>query len=169
MNSIQTYTSARTSINSTRLPAVYNKAQFVSPVVLDYGCGKYIDRIRSALSRKGIELLPYDLYNQPEEVNKATFARIDDRMCRHAMTDIVCSNVLNVIDTDMTIYSIAYQIESIIHRTGGRAFVTVYEGDRSGIGRQTGPDQYQRNEPLRNYLRFFWNARIENGMIVVGQ
>ena len=81
--------------------------------------------------------------------------------------DVVCSNVLNVIDDDTVIRSIAEQIERIVSRSGGTGYVTVYEGNRSGTGKQTGADQWQRNEPLRNYLRFFRNATIRNGMIIV--
>ena len=31
-------------------------------------------------------------------------------------------------------------------------FITVYEGDKSGIGRMTKPDCFQRNETLDNYI-----------------
>ena len=79
----QTFTSATTSINSTKLPAVYGKLPFKPVALLDYGCGKYTDHIRS------------------------------------------------------------------------------------GVGRQTGPDQWQRNEKLSAYLRFFPGAEIRKGMIIV--
>ena len=85
----------------------------------------------------------------------------------HIEVDIVCSNVLNVIDADGEVSRICYQLEKITEATGGTAYITVYEGDRSCVGRQTGRDQYQRNEPLREYLRFFHNATIRNGVIIV--
>lgn len=161
----QTFTSSATSINSTKLPAVFRKAPLRADYVLDYGCGRYTDHIRSALAGK--VYLPYDPYNQPDGVNVRTM----DAVCRASMEgeqiDVVCSNVLNVIDDDDTVRFIADQVERIVERTRGTAYVTVYEGNRSGIGRQTGADQYQRNEPLRAYLRFFRNATVRNGMIVV--
>lgn len=164
----QTYTSAGTSINSGRLPAVYGKARFSAPFVLDYGCGKYTEHIAQALHHQGRELFPYDPYNQPEEVNNRTIERVKTCIRSGIPVDIVCSNVLNVIDDDGTVKYITDQIEELVRRTGGTGYVTVYEGNRSGTGRQTGPDQYQRNQPLREYLRYFRKARIKGGMIVVG-
>jgi len=163
----QTYTSASTSINSTKLPAVYRKAKLTAPFVLDYGCGKYIDHIKTALHKHGRHLFPYDPYNQPERTNEKTMESLRIACDYGLMMDIICSNVLNVIDDDRTVLFIAETIENIVNKTGGTAYITVYEGNRSSVGRRTGSDQYQRNEPLRNYLHFFRNATIKNGMIIV--
>ena len=165
---MQTFTSARTSVNSTKLPAVYRKASLSrsTPFVVDYGCGKYTDHIRSVLKEQNKLLYPYDPYNQPDAENRHTMEFIRWARDKHIEIDIVCSNVLNVIDSEAEISRICYFIEHTVMETGGTAYITVYEGDRSGIGRQTGTDQYQRNEPIRDYLRFFHNATIQNGMIV---
>jgi len=164
----QTYTSANTSINSTRLPAVYGKAPVTSQSVLDYGCGKYTDHLQAAMAGQGRTLYPYDPFNQPDEVNQRTKEFIRWASANRHPVDVLCSNVLNVIDSDGVIRFIADQIETICARTGGTAYITVYEGNRSGIGCQTGPDQYQRNEPLRDYLKYFIrDAEVRNGMIVV--
>ena len=85
----------------------------------------------------------------------------------HIEIDVVCSNVLNVIDSDGEVSRICHRLEEIATTTGGTAYVTVYEGDRSCVGRQTGADSYQRNAPLRDYLRFFHRATISHGMIIV--
>lgn len=163
----QTFTSSGTSINRTRLPAVYNKATFTSDYILDYGCGKYTDHIKLFAILHDKVYLPYDPYNQPNDVNMHTFETASTVASLGESIDVVCSNVLNVIDSESDISRICSQIEHIAVKTGGTAFVTVYEGDKSGTGRQTGKDQYQRNEPLRDYLRFFHNASIRNGMIIV--
>lgn len=163
---MQTYTSKDTSINREKLPAVFRKASFGSRVILDYGCGKYTEHIRQYLLGKYV-YLPFDPYNQTEEVNKASRFVLSLATANRDPVDIVCSNVLNVIDDLDTIQSIADEIQSITAATGGTAFITVYEGNRSGTGKQTGKDQYQRNEPLRSYLKYFSNATIKNGMIVV--
>ena len=164
----QTYTSAGTSVNSRRLPAVYRK---ISPrpggLLMDYGCGKYIDHIRETVTRSGMAYLPYDPYNQPEEVNGSTEGVVWWAIYHHAPVDVVCSNVLNVIDDDETIRSVIREISDIVTKTGGAAYITVYEGDRSGIGRKTGPDQYQRNQPLSYYTRFIDRGSLRNGMIVI--
>ena len=164
---MQTYTSKNTSINREKLPAVFRKASFGSRMVMDYGCGKYTDHIRLYMEENHQAYLPYDPYNQPDDQNAATATIVCNAMIQRVPVDVVCSNVLNVIDDLVTVQKIAHHIEQITTASGGTGYVTVYEGNKSGIGRQTGPDQYQRNEPLRSYLKYFSNATIKNGMIVV--
>ena len=163
----QTFSSAGTSINSKRLPAIYKKARFApGDVILDYGCGKYTEHIKSALPAK-VTYLPWDPYNQPDRTNDSTKRRLWAGIHSGKPLRVVCSNVLNVIDDAETVHSIARELAYLADRSGGIVYVTVYEGNRSGEGRQTGPDQYQRNEPIQNYLRFFpESARIRSGMIV---
>ena len=166
----QTFTSSATSINRSRLPAVFSKAQFPHKLVMDYGCGKYVDHIREHVLSLHKTYLPYDPYNQDDDRNAATATLVCNAMCLHYPVDVVCSNVLNVIDDDDTVRKIVRHLVEITTRSGGIGYVTVYEGDRSGTGRQTGTDQYQRNEPLRSYLRFFPDtAKIRNGMIIIGE
>ena len=165
----QTFTSASTSINSARLPSVYRRADFSALFVFDYGCGKYTDHIDDYLRQGGRVLIPFDPFNQPSNINYEARRFVHFCIGHGFPLDVVCSNVLNVIDSETSIKTIAWNIENIITKTGGHGYITVYEGDRSGTGKQTGKDQYQRNEPLRNYLRFFRNATIKNNMIVVGQ
>lgn len=163
----QTCTSAATSVNSRRLPAIYSRVPyFTGKVVLDWGCGRYTDHIRSALPQH-LAYLPYDPFNQPEQVNRDTLALVRIALHTHTPMTVICSNVLNVIDNDLEVGSIAAWIQHIVTQTGGIGYITVYEGDRSGTGRKTGPDQYQRNAPLREYLKYFPGARIQSGMIVV--
>lgn len=164
---MQTYTSANTSINSTKLPKVYSSVEMTG-LVLDYGCGRYIGHIRTHLKQSGAELLPYDPYNQTPEVNSGSMNIVNKALRTGRKLNIVCSNVLNVIDDDATVKRIAKRLEYLATKSGGRAYITVYEGNKSGVGRRTGTDQYQRNEPLRNYLQWFSNARISKGMIVIG-
>ena len=69
---IQEFTSAKTSINSKRLPAIYNKLNWsklwrdsasIPPVVLDVGAGKYISHIKEFVESQGFVYAPYDPYN----------------------------------------------------------------------------------------------------------
>ena len=163
----QRFTSSQTSINRSKLPAVYGKATFSARMVMDYGCGKYTDHIDDHIRSLRKTYLPYDPYNQPDDVNRTTAYYVLTAMHVHCPVDVVCSNVLNVIDDDDTVRQIASHICEIVEQTGGTGYVTVYDGDRSGVGRQTGHDQYQRNEPLRNYLKYFRNATVKNNMIIV--
>lgn len=164
---MQAFTSANTSVNRSKLPAVYGKASFTSSMVMDYGCGKYTDHIRSHVNAMHKAYLPYDPFNQSEQENASTATLVCNAMALHVPLDVVCSNVLNVIDSDDEVANICHNIEEIVTATGGTAFVTVYEGDRSCVGRQTGRDSFQRNEPLYWYIRFFRNATIKNGMIII--
>lgn len=178
----QKLSSAATSINAARVPKVYGKIrQDLAPrsLVFDYGCGKYTDHIRTALP--GVVYLPFDPFNQPDDVNAASLTYLANAMHMRFPVTIVCSNVLNVIDSDDEVDAIASRIKHAVLHTGGTAYITVYAGDRSGVGRKTGPDQWQRNEPLQAYLPLFdcqlamlhygkkyrTTAAIERGMIVV--
>ena len=162
----QAFTSAATSINSGKLPKVFSKVSFPRHrLIFDYGCVKYTDHIRAALPDQ--TYCPFDPFNQPDDVNRCSVNYVLTAMLRHYPVDVVCSNVLNVIDDDDTVCRIARHIREIVRDTGGTGYVTVYAGDRSGIGRQTGPDQYQRNQPLSDYLKYFPGAEIRSGMIIV--
>lgn len=137
----QNYTSKETSINSTKLPAVYNREKFeAGSRILDYGCGKYTSHIREAVS--GCFWYGYDKYNQDEATNAAT-----EREMKSGFDYAICSNVLNVIDDD-------YSIRRIIKRLcecAKRVIFKIYEGDGSGIGRETKNDCWQRNEKTSVY------------------
>ena len=164
---VQRFTSAATSINSRKLPAVYSKVSFSAPAVLDIGCGKYTEHIKDRLSENGIDYIPYDPYNQPDAVNKQAYIDAEHYIKIGHPLAVVCSNVLNVIDSDDVVKTLARAIQWWVTRSQGTGYVTVYEGDRTGNGRQTGKDSFQRNEPLRAYLKYFSNAHISNGMIIV--
>lgn len=164
----QKFTSRATSINATKLPAVYRKAQLSAPLVFDYGSGRHTAHIEEHVRSLHKTYLPYDPYNLPDDVNRVSVTMTLYAMHTRFPVDVICSNVLNVIDDDDTVRKVAHHVEEVATVTGGKGYVTVYEGNRSGIGHQTGSDQYQRNEPLRNYLKYFHNAEVKNGMIVVG-
>lgn len=166
----QTRTSAATSINARKLPAVYSRFSIApGSVVFDYGCGKYTDHIRAALPA-GCLYLPFDPYNQPAEVNErsrfllAYLARFSRRP-----VVVICSNVLNVIDSDDAMKAAAAELFQLVTDAAGVGLVTVYEGDRTGNGRETGPDQWQRNQRTRDYLELFpaGHARISKNTIIL--
>lgn len=163
---MQTYSSRGTSINSAKLPKVYKKVRFrPGDTVLDYGCGKFTGHIRKNVDG---EYLPYDPFNQTAQINENSLRKVREAMRSGKAVDVVCSNVLNVIDNEDTIRKICQRIEYIAEKSGGRGFVTVYEGDKTGRGRRSGLDQYQRHEKLAEYIKYFKNARVYNGMIVIG-
>lgn len=177
---MQKYTSKNTSINTTKLPAIYNMIDwdkvrdfYPYPCVFDYGVGKIetVKIIENFLKEKKIPIFPYDLYNLTREQNQKS-------LHSKFLTDLfICSNVICVIDDDITVQNI---ISNAIKTSQGKFrsinshcflptyFFKIYEGDKSGIGKQTGKDQYQRNMRVKDYLtKFTWaeNTLIYKGII----
>lgn len=158
----QQFSSANTSINSSKLPRLYNIINGLTHcTVVDYGCGKYTDHIIDWAMNRDIWWYGYDKYNQPDDANECAIKHLADA------DYIFCSNVLNVIAEDDVIANI---IKDIV-RPHATTIITVYEGDRSGVGRVTGADQYQRNCKKSWYVDFIrglgYHATSKNGYIMV--
>ena len=155
MNKEQNYTSANTSINQNKLSSAFTKIKPYG-AVLDYGCGKYTDHIKEyVMSDKGDKFktfcyFPYDKYNQSEFTNK--------RAIRYGKTygynTVYINNVLNVIDNNDTIWNILYECFDMCN-IGGKVVIQIYEGNKSGIGKETKTDCFQRNEKTESYIKFF--------------
>ena len=162
---MQNYTSANTSINSTKVPAVFKKIYWTAGRVnLDLGGGKY-DTATDWLEERGVMNLIYDPYNRPKAHNTTVLRYAYDE----GVDYVTISNVLNVID-DPNARRMLLQKAWLALKDGHFCFITVYEGDKSGIGRKTKNDCWQNNMRLREYLdevhEVFGNAHIEDGMIV---
>jgi hypothetical protein len=157
----QKYSSANTSINKHRLPAIYNKVKFQpGSIVLDYGCGKYTDHIEQKVKEQNCIYWPYDPYNPPKTVNRLPYYKVDYA---------ICSNVLNVIDNIEVIKNI---ISTLIQKAKHIA-ISVYEGNGSGIGKVTGKDTYQRNEKINWYVNLIESmgikCKIKNKIIIINE
>lgn len=147
----QRYTSAGTSINKNKLPVVFSKIAFTKgSTVLDYGCGRYIDHIRAKVTEQGCKYYPYDPYNLPSS-----------KLPESKVTYGICSNVLNVIAEDNIIEDI---IKTVCEKSE-IAYFTVYEGDRSGVGKVTGKDSYQRNAKTMWYATLMKKMGYNNVLI----
>ena len=141
----QNHTSAKTSINSTKVPAVFKKVSWVAGTKnIDWGGGKY-DTATEYLKTVGVDNYIYDPYNRDKEHNLNTLKGIP-------FDTATCSNVLNVIDSD-------YQRELLIAcvagslRDGGVAYFSVYEGDKSGVMKTDDRrDSCQLNRRLKDYM-----------------
>lgn len=120
----QEYDSANTSINSTKLPAIYKSIQFTpGEVILDYGGGKF-DNAVNYLADMDVTLLVYDPYNRSKEHNKMV---LDDIRHNSKVDATICSNVLNVIKEPEVRLSVLRNIKKLT-RPGGEVYITVYEG-----------------------------------------
>ena len=164
----QKYTSAATSINKDKLPAVFTKltkeAKFApGSRNIDIGGGKF-DNASEHLAKQDVENLVFDPYNRSADHNRMV---LDSVRGKPADTATV-SNVLNVIpDEANQIKTLETAYKSL--KDDGEVFITVYEGNKSGVGKVTGADQFQQNKKLSDYLdtvrKVFPNATVKGGMI----
>lgn len=162
----QAYTSASTSINSTKVPAVFRKVNWApNEINLDYGGGKF-DTATEYLRAKKVGNIIIDPYNRTEEHNREAEAEV---LYLGGADSATLSNVLNVIDSEFARFQCLHEVRRLM-KTNAPIYITVYEGDRSGVGKMTKKDCWQNNRKLHDYLdevRFvFGKAFITNGMIV---
>ena len=168
----QKYTSKDTSVNTGKLPYLFahlesliGKAKKPDHWILDIGCGKETSHIQKKCNDLGWSYIGYDPYNQTPAMNsKALLA-----MSIFPISIATLSNVINVIDDDEAIIEAIRM--GISHAVSHVALVTIYEGDRTGVGRVTKRDCYQRNMKRKDYLPLFESAglytmRIPNGFAV---
>lgn len=170
----QTVTSAATSLN--QVPAIFKSPIFKAEIqsgkysaIFDFGAGKY-DKTGDYCAENFPEwYLPYDPYNRPMFENAASmdFARALINDLNLSMI-VVCSNVLNVIDTDAAIYDILFKC-AFLASNDGAALFKIYEGDKSGIGGRT-VKGYQRNARTADYMdcikQYFGNVKRYPGNII---
>ena len=152
----QVLSSKGTSINKNKLPAIakmVNWSEFEGLKVLDVGCGRY-SNLKEYVESFGVQYFGYDKYWKTAQENALAL------QCQPDI--VISSNVLNVIDSD----AVVEQVCELIQSYNVPYMVTVYAGDSKSIGRATSGDSYQRNQPLREYLRYFKNAKVSKGAIV---
>lgn len=151
----QKFTSKGTSINKGKLPAIYGKlaklgVNLETETAIDYGCGRYFDTYGLPDTVYG-----YDPYHKRNEALLDNYYDIG-----------ICSNVLNVIAEPEVREEILFDLA----RCAETVYITVYEGDKSGKGKQTGVDSWQENRRLKDYLEevedVFSEVAIKNGVMI---
>lgn len=163
-NPEQEFSSAATSINSNKLPAIYKMVNFRSgDVVVDFGGGKF-DNAVNYLKDKDVTLLVYDPYNRSAEHNKEVLRILKE----HGGADAaVNSNVLNVIKEPEAREAVLKNIKKITKR-GAPIYITVYEGRGDGA---EGPTKsgYQLNRKTGDYMneveKVFSNVKRKGKLI----
>jgi hypothetical protein len=166
---MQKHSSKNTSINTAKLPIVYSKVDWrryaslaSGYCVVDVGCGRIETQklIRDKLKHHKISnFYPMDPYHECIVDRNIVKQCIDNHVNNKV---VICSNVLNVIDDDNALLSlikdlcdmIVFQLTDGTYRMNP-CYITVYEGDKLGIGRETKKDCWQRNERLSAYLDKF--------------
>ena len=141
----QKFTSANTSINSSRLPAVYTSKAFLEEIekaasVSDFGAGKFDNAKTYCFDTFGKVVYCYDKFNRTEAENADTLSRFSDLG--------IISNVLNVIDS----LEARKDLLKLAREHAAAVLITVYEGDGSGEGRPTKNDCWQENRKLASYI-----------------
>jgi len=165
----QKITSAGTSVK--QLPAILGRVKRHCPEalegvreILDYGGGKY-DLLSKALAYMNIVGIVYDPFNRSAEHNDCVVSGFEHQPAPVAF----CSNVLNVIREPGARVDALEKIDDLL-APGGKAFFTVYEGDRSSHGKKTSKG-WQAHKPTKSYLReirkVFLKAEIVGGKLIV--
>ena len=162
---MQLHTSAGTSVNVRHLPKLYTKLAELGVLAngtgIDFGSGKYTKHLADFTHAQGGTMMFYDPYNQPASVNAATLLH------RNRSTYCLCSNVLNVIDSDDGVRD---AIRTAVSLGNGTAYFSVYEGNGTGIGIESKTDCWQRNQKLREYRGFCdkeHDVTFRNGVMIV--
>lgn len=155
----QEFSSAKTSIK--QVAAGFKKIDWKPGTVnLDWGGGRF-DLATEYLKQFGVTNYVYDPFNRSAGENAAALKSKPDTL--------TCFNVFNVIKEDQIILDILEQWKKF-HLTSGSIYITAYEGDRSGEGRQTSAG-FQRNAKTKDYLpliqEVFPSASFKSGMIVI--
>lgn len=158
---MQKFTSAKTSINKNRIPVLFSKVDFTGvESILDYGGGKF-DNTKNLFQSKGKKFFVYDKFNRSEKHNESVL-----RAVQGGVDIVTCSNVLNVIDSHTARLQV---IKDCYNYTKDKAVFTVYEGDKTGIGRSTQKDCFQLNRKTKDYLEeissVFSKVEIKNNVI----
>ena len=166
----QKISSADTSINSSKPANAFTKlltkdAFKKGSKNLDIGGGRF-DNVNTLLQEKaGATNIVYDPFNR----TKAHNAEAVKKMAGGKSDTVTINNTLNVIEDTPNQIRVLEQAKDAVKKNG-KVYISVYEGDRTGVGRPTSKG-WQRNEKVEDYLetvkQVFPEARIENKIIVI--
>lgn len=141
----QSHGSAETSLN--QVPALMKRVSWRSGTKnLDVGGGKY-EAATDYLRSHGVRNIVFDPFNRETAHNRAVYAEMRDG----GVDTVTCCNVLNVIDGAKARQNVILQCAKAL-KSGGVAYFSVYEGDKSGVGRRTKADCWQNNRRTESYV-----------------
>lgn len=172
---MQTVSSMQTSINTSKIPAVWNKLNYKflqhhmteeGLFVVDYGCGrratweKVLLHLKCRPELSGVNYFPYDPYWVETDRNRNAISCL----IQWGKADLcVCANVINVVDSVDAIKNIIKEV------TQAKYWVfAVYEGNKSGNGEYTkGGTCFQHNKRAKEYCWIF-NEVLEQSYHIKG-
>ena len=161
----QEITSAQTS--RSQLPASFKKIDNTdgwkpNTINMDIGGGKF-EQGTEFLSERGVQNFVYDPFNRTKEQNDSA---VDNAAFGKSDT-VTVNNVLNTIPDQDNQKLVLQQAENAL-KLGGKMYMINFEGDRSGVGKQT-RDGFQQNKRPNDYLplvrEVFPNAVVRNNVI----
>ena len=159
----QAISSAKTSLR--QVPALFKdkNVQF-GDVNIDIGGGKF-DLATEFLAERGTQNLVFDPYNRGEATNRATLDFLRDGSRADTATN---ANVLNVIAEAPARANVILEMAKAI-KPDGKAYFMVYEGDGSGVGRETSAG-WQNNRKTADYVdeikRYFDSVERRGKLII---
>jgi len=134
--------------------------------ILDYGAGKF-NKMEQSIRGEGIDYYyRYDKYNKKENPDSLS------SLLRIKFDVVLLSNVLNTISTLDEQITCINNVMILLDKTG-KAYITVYEGDRQGCGEAT-KDGFQQNLPTSAYMELFekytnWKSVSRYGKLIVAE
>ena len=165
----QKYTSANTSINKTKTAEAFTKLLKKNvfkkgSVNLDIGGGRFDNANDLLKDKAGAKNIVYDPFNR----TKAHNAKVAKQVSGGKVDTVTINNTLNVIEDTPNQIRVLEQAKDAV-KADGKVYISVYQGDKSGVGRATSEDSFQQMKPLADYLetvqKVFPDAKIVNGMI----
>lgn len=150
-----------------QIPGLFKKIPWVAGMRnLDVGGGKYDLGTEYLLREHGVVNFILDRYNRSFGHN------VDVLWMLHydKADSVTFSNVLNVIedkDTRLKLMTVAaYQLS----KPDALCYISVYQGDKTGVGKITSTGSFQANRRLKDYLDevrlVYPKAIIKNGHII---
>lgn len=145
-NVTQNITSKNTALN--QVASTFKAFNFDDCLVLDYGCGKGLSKEFCEKTYNNCKVFLYDPFHGFNETDSFL------RQCKESVKKVItCNNVLNVLQND-TLRSVIADILIYANCYCTDIIFKIYEGDKSGIGRITKYDCFQRNEKTESYVSF---------------
>lgn len=162
----QAFSSAETSVNGKKLPAVFNRVHFEPDTVnIDFGGGKY-DNVVAYLSQQDIMNLVIDPYNRSYEHNQEMLRLIRANGGADSGT---MANVLNVIREPEARSEALRKLKKLL-KPGAPVYIQIYEGSKDSVEGPTSRG-YQLNrkaEAFEDEIKSYFPDAVRKGTIWVG-
>ena len=133
--------------SARQVPAIFKAIKWRAEdlINLDIGGGRFEDGTKW-LQDRGITNLVFDPHCKSYEQNKAIVSILMDKK----VDTVTIANVLNVIPDPVERHGII-QMGFTALKEGGRMYISIYEKDRTGVGRMTSAGTFQANRILNSY------------------